>query len=257
MATALQLAEFADRLLGSRVISDYPNAVNGLQVDTDQPVAALAAAVDFSSRSVKGAIKAGANLLIVHHGAFWGGAEPLTGARYRTFRLLIENSLGVYSSHLPLDCHPSLGNNVLLAETLGLKVGSSFGFHKGTAIGVAGDSKSSLSDLTASISSFAQAHSGRIHHTPAAAGRLVGRWAICTGAGADADTLREARERKIETLIVGEGAHWTAVDAEENDIVIVYAGHYATETLGVQALAKTLAAEFKIPWHFIPTPTGT
>jgi putative NIF3 family GTP cyclohydrolase 1 type 2 len=86
---------------------------------------------------------------------------------------------------------------------------------------------------------------------------LVGRWAICSGAGADSDTLREAKERKIETLIVGEGAHWTAVDAEENNIVIVYAGHYATETLGVQALAKALAAEFTIPWHFIPTPTGT
>jgi len=257
MATALQLAEFADRLLGSRVISDYPNAVNGLQVDTDQPVAALAAAVDFSSRSVKGAIKAGANLLIVHHGAFWGGAEPLTGARYRTFRLLIENSLGVYSSHLPLDCHPRLGNNVLLAETLGLKIDSSFGFHKGTSIGVAGESDSSLSNLTVAITRFAQEHFGRIHHTPAAAGRLVGRWAICSGAGADSDTLREAKERKIETLIVGEGAHWTAVDAEENNIVIVYAGHYATETLGVQALAKALAAEFTIPWHFIPTPTGT
>jgi putative NIF3 family GTP cyclohydrolase 1 type 2 len=109
-------------------------------------------------------------------------------------------------------------------------------------------------------SSFAAEHGGRAQATPFGRDgnrRRVGRWAVCTGAGADTDTLREAGERKIQTLIVGEGPHWTAVYAEENDLVLIYVGHYASETLGVQALAAAISAKFGIPWEFIPAPTGT
>jgi len=85
---------------------------------------------------------------------------------------------------------------------------------------------------------------------------MTSRWAICTGAGASAETLHEAAERNIDTLIVGEGPHWTAVDADELGITIIYAGHYATETLGVQALAAYVAERYDVPWHFIDVPTG-
>jgi putative NIF3 family GTP cyclohydrolase 1 type 2 len=92
--------------------------------------------------------------------------------------------------------------------------------------------------------------------SPSKEGRKTKRWAICTGAGAAADTLKEATERGVDTLIVGEGPHWTAVHADENDIVIIYAGHYATETLGVRALAQHIGNRFNLPWHFVSAPTG-
>ena len=87
--------------------------------------------------------------------------------------------------------------------------------------------------------------------------RRTRRWALCTGAGASSDTLREAAELGVDTLIVGEGPHHTAVEAGELGIAIIYAGHYATETLGVRALAQHVGERFSVPWTFIPAPTGT
>jgi putative NIF3 family GTP cyclohydrolase 1 type 2 len=88
-------------------------------------------------------------------------------------------------------------------------------------------------------------------------GRRTRRWAIITGAGASSESLREAAAQGIDTLITGEGPHHTAVEAPELGIVVLYAGHYATETLGVTALAEAIGAEFGIPWSFVAAPTGT
>ena len=95
-----------------------------------------------------------------------------------------------------------------------------------------------------------------MRHTPVAAERRTRRWGLCTGAGASSDTLREAAERGIDTLVVGEGPHHTAVDAMERDIAVIYAGHYATETLGVQAVARHLERTYGLPWTFVHAPTG-
>jgi len=257
MPRATEIAAFADSLLRSAQIPDYPGSLNGLQVGTDADISGLAAAVDFSARAVRGARNAGANLLLVHHGAFWGQPLPLTGTRFSIMKELLSSSIGVYSSHLPLDSHPTIGNNVLLAKKLGLVPDSAFGHFNNYAIGVSGRSAGPVNDLLKKVEAFSHEHGGSVRHSPFQAGRSVGNWAVCSGAGADASTLREATDRGINTFIVGEGPHWTAVHAEEHDLILVYAGHYATETLGVQALAEALAAEFKIPWCFIPAPTGT
>ncbi|HVT01870.1 MAG TPA: Nif3-like dinuclear metal center hexameric protein [Thermoanaerobaculia bacterium] len=257
MPKAAEIAAFADSLLRTHEIPDYPNALNGLQVGTDAEISKLGAAVDFSARAVGLAAKAGVNLLLVHHGAFWDGLAPITGRRLRVLSDLLSASIGVYSSHLPLDCHPVLGNNVLLAQRLGLVPESPFGKFNEISIGTSGHSACLVSELLDTATTFAQEHGGHVHSTPFRTGRNVGRWAICTGAGADSDTLREAGQRGIETLIVGEGPHWTAVRAEESGLVLIYAGHYVTETLGVQALAAAISAEFRIPWEFIAAPTGT
>ncbi len=260
MPTAAEIASFADELLRTQDVPDYPNAINGLQIGTDAQISKVAASVDFSGKTVSGARKAGANLLVVHHGAFWEGLVPVTGKRQQVLGELMTNSIGVYSSHIPLDCHPTLGNNVLLAKKLGLDPTSGFGIFNNISIGVAGESSLRISELLGAANSVAAEHGGRAHATPfgrEGEARKVGRWAMCTGAGANTDTVREANERRIQTLIVGEGPHWTAVYAEENDLVLVYIGHYASETLGVQALAAAISEEFSIPWEFIPAPTGT
>jgi dinuclear metal center YbgI/SA1388 family protein len=250
------LARYADTLLESGNTGDYPNALNGLQLENKSPIRSIAAAVDFSSRSIQGAISTNSNLLLVHHGMFWGGLEKLTGAAYRRVQSLIESDIAVYASHLPLDRHPTLGNNVLLARELGLEPTGGFARFENFFIGVRGESDVETSVLATRARQFAAAEGGDVRISPSKQGRRTKRWAICTGAGAASDTLREAGTMGIDTLIVGEGPHWTAVQADENDLVIIYAGHYATETLGVRALAQHLAERFNLPWHFVSAPTS-
>jgi dinuclear metal center YbgI/SA1388 family protein len=256
MATIHEVAEYADTLLNTRTTPDYPSALNGLQFQGSRPLRRVAAAVDFSTRAIEGAKELDANLLVVHHGMFWGGLSPFTGAAYRRARLLFENDIAVYSSHIPLDCHSTLGNNVLLARELGLTPARDFARYQGIFIGVAGDSDIATRALVDKAKSFARKYGHETRTTPIAAERRTRRWGICSGAGAAADTLQEAIDDGIDTLIVGEGPHWTAITAEENDLAIIYAGHYATETLGVCALAHHLGQKYGVPWDFVSAPTG-
>ena len=187
---------------------------------------------------------------------FWGGAQPIVGSAYDRLRLLLAHDVAVYASHLPLDAHPSLGNNVLLAAALGLEPTAGFARYKAIDVGVQGMSDVPTSDMRDRAEKFASQHGGSVRSSPIAQGRRTRRWAICTGAGASSETLLEAQAGGIDTLIVGEGPHHTAVAAEDADIVVIYAGHYATETLGVQAVAEHLTTTFGIPSTFIRAPTG-
>ncbi len=235
-----ELARYADELLGTDITPDYPAALNGLQLENQSEIKGIASAVDLSTRAIDGAIKVEANLLIVHHGMFWGGFEQIRGAAYRRIRSLLEHDIAVYSSHLPLDRHPTFGNNVLLANELGLTPTDTFANYGGIFIGVSGASDVETTALVQRARKFATAFSGEVRVTPITQGRRTKRWAMCTGAGASSDTLKEAARMRIDTLIVGEGPHHTAVQAEESGLAIIYAGHYATETLGVRALAQHL-----------------
>ncbi len=255
MATITEIASHLDELLHTAEIPDYSNALNGIQVETDAEITKVAAAVDARERTIANAIEAGANLLIVHHGMFWGGLLPLRGPNLRRVRSLITSNLALYSSHLPLDAHPELGNNALLARELGLTPSSGFARYKTIEIGVAGTSDVPTAQLIARADAIARQHGGAARYTATDVSRVTRRWAICTGAGASRDTLDEAAARGIDTLIVGEGPHWTAVDAEELGITVIYAGHYATETLGVRALAEYVSHRYGIPWTFIEAPT--
>lgn len=256
MTDLATIGRYLDDLLRTAETPDYPNALNGIQVANRSAIRRVAAAVDFSRRTIDGAIAADANLLLVHHGMFWGGVQPLRGALYERLELLIRHDIAVYSSHLPLDAHPTVGNNSLLAAALGLSPEAGFARHQGLEIGVQGTAKIPTESLAQRARAFAAEHGGHAVVTPIEAGRLTRRWAICTGAGAGSETLREAAAGGIDTLIVGEGPHWTAVDGPEAGLVIIYAGHYATETLGVRALAAQISDRFGIPHVFVQAPTG-
>jgi len=256
VATAADIADYLDALLQTRDTPDYAGAVNGLQVAGEGDVRAVAAAVDFSRRAIDGAAERGANLLLVHHGMFWAGVQPIRGPAYDRLKALLTHGIAVYSSHLPLDRHPELGNNVLLARALGLAPSGEFARYKTIAVGVRGDADVPTADLVTRAAAFAAAHGGAAVATPFPEGRRTRRWGLCTGAGASSETLGEAAELGLDTLVVGEGPHYTAVEAQEAGIVVIYAGHYATETLGVSALAAHVAARFAIPWSFVAAPTG-
>lgn len=254
--TLSDVAAHLDHVLNVSGIPDYPNAVNGVQCEHAGPVRAVASAVDASERTIRLAAAAGANLLLVHHGLFWGGLQPITAHRRARLQLLFEHDMAVYSAHLPLDAHPTLGNSRLLANLLGLTVSDGFAHHDGIACGVQGTSDIATADLLMAVDGFSRRHGGAALATALAPSRRTRRWAVCSGAGAGASTLAEATTDGIDTLVVGEGPHWTAVDAPERGLAIIYAGHYATETLGVRALGAVLSDTFGIPHSAVDAPTG-
>jgi len=250
------IAQHLDALLRTAEIPDYPGALNGIQVEHTGPVRRCAVAVDASLRTIQGAIDAGANLLIVHHGLFWSGAQPLRGRFYERIHRLITNDVAVYASHLPLDLHPALGNNALLAAALGLEPTEGFARFQSVEVGVSGAADVDTSILADRMRAIAEREGGSLVAVGVTPGRRTRRWGICTGAGASSDTLREATLRGIDTLMVGEGPQHTAVDAPELGIAVLYGGHYATETFGVRALGAEVERAFGIPWSFIAAPTG-
>lgn len=249
------MVRYLDDELRTSEVPDYDAALNGLQLANGGSVSRLAAAVDFSAQSVAAAVQERAQLLLVHHGMFWR-AQRLVGPAYERLRNAIAGDLAVYASHIPLDLHPELGNNVLLAKELELRVTGTFGRYRDVEIGVMGTSDLSTTSLFDRVRAFSGRFKTAAVSTPVASTRQTRRWAIVTGAGASTETLDEARERGVDTLIVGEGAHHTAIQAMEDGLAVLYAGHYATETLGVCALAERVSERFEVSWVFVDVPSG-
>jgi dinuclear metal center YbgI/SA1388 family protein len=255
-APLARIADHLDALLRTAEVPDYAGALNGIQVEHAGPVTRCAVAVDASLQTIEGAIATGANLLLVHHGLFWSGVQPLRGRFYERARLLVQHDVAVYSSHLPLDLHPTLGNNPLFARALGLNPTRGFARFQTIDLGVMGDTDIETGALVAATRAIAEREGGSLVTVGVQPGRRTRRWALCTGSSASSDTLREAAAAGVDTLIVGEGPHHTGVEAQELGIAMLYAGHYATETFGVRALGAELERAFGLPWSFVPAPTG-
>ena len=244
------IVKHGDKILRTKIICDYDGAVNGLQVGNSGAVTRIAAAVDASLATVKLAVAAKADLLIVHHGLFWSTRQPWTGRNHELLRLLIENDLAVYSSHLPLDAHPKLGNNAQLCAALGLKNLRPFFLSHGQFIGFQARQKISRADMAKRLG---RATGVKPRIIPGG-GRICERIGVVTGSvGGD---LKQAADEGVDTLVTGEGPHWTFALAEELGLNVFHGGHYATETFGVKALAAHLSKKFKVPWGFLDHPTG-
>ncbi len=240
-----EIVEWADATLRTREIEDYPNAHNGLQLENSGAVTRIAAAVDACEAVIRMAVEAGADLLIVHHGMLWGGAQRIEGALYRKVRLAIEHDLAIYSAHLPLDQHPTLGNNALLAKAIGVRRTTPF-----LGIGVRGSVNLSLAALIDRVERVVNAP---VHVAPGGPERIKSIGIVTGGGG---DLITKIAPGEVDAYLTGEGSHWTYTAAEERGINLLYAGHYATETFGVKALAAAAADRFGVPWAFIDHPTG-
>jgi dinuclear metal center YbgI/SA1388 family protein len=245
-----EIVSYCDRLLRTAEIGDYDGAVNGLEVENKGRVKLIAAAVDASLATVRLAVAAKADLLLVHHGLFWGPSHPWTGKRYALLRLLLDADIAVYSSHLPLDAHPKLGNNAQLCAALGFTRSRPFFFSHGQKIGFQVQKPIARGKLALMVK---QAVGAEVRVIPGGPGicRRIG--VVTGGAGGD---LKMAAAEGVDTFITGEGPHWTYALAEELGLNVIYAGHYATETFGVKALAANLSKRFKVPSVFIDHPTG-
>ncbi len=245
------LINYLDQLLWTSEVRDYLQAQNGLQLANGGEVKRVAVAVDACLSVVEQAVAAEADLLIVHHGLFWSGLQPITGAYYQKIKLAMQHGLAIYSSHLPLDRHPKFGNNVLLAKELGLSKLTPALEVQGELIGLKGNCNPISRDLFLELVS--KAVGGKVHLAPGNS-EIVEKVLVVTG-GAGSEVAAAAKEG-IDAFVTGEGPHWSYTMAEELGINLIYAGHYATETFGVKALGALLEKEFDLPWSFIDHPTN-
>jgi dinuclear metal center YbgI/SA1388 family protein len=250
MASLSEFVSYTDRFLRIHQVGDWDNALNGLQIENSGGVTLIGAAVDVSTRVLTEAQRRQVDLLIVHHGLFWPGLQPIRGALRRQLRIAFENDIALYSAHLPLDIHPKVGNNAQLSAALGLKVPQPFLEERGQAVGLKLRGSTSRGELVRKLQKALNGSVKVFDFGPKQA-RAVG---IVTGA-AGSEIYRVAKEN-IDTFITGEAPHWAAVAAEELGVNLLLGGHYATEVFGVKALAAHLSKRFRVSWEFIDCPTG-
>lgn len=247
-----EVTAYLDGYLRIREIPDETNALNGLQVENSGRVSEIVAAVDASQRTIErvaAECEPGA-LLLVHHGLFWDGNQPVAGRRFRRLKVLFDHDIAVYSAHIPLDAHPEVGNNAILARMLGIFDPVPFDTYRGIPFGAAGPLIMSRSTLVQRLRDLLGGEVRLIAGGPETTTRVG---VITGGAGG---RVAAAAAAGLDTFITGEGAHHTAFDALELGVNVCHAGHYATETVGVKALAEHLADRFALDWTFHDHPTG-
>jgi dinuclear metal center YbgI/SA1388 family protein len=241
-----EIVAYCDRRTRRAAFTDFPGAFNGLQVANSGRVTHIGAAVDAGLTPFDQAVAKGVDFLLVHHGLFWSPPQPITGPVYQRLSVLVEGNCALYSSHLPLDAHPEIGNNALLARQLGLKPRRWFLKHEGEAIGCIAASAMRRVELRRRLTALYP----RIIAIEfgSAAPRAV---AFCSGSGSS--VVRELEPARVDTLVTGELREESFNYAQEHHLNLYACGHYATETHGVKALAAELAKRFRLPWDFIAT----
>jgi dinuclear metal center YbgI/SA1388 family protein len=244
------IVSYADDFLRIREVGDWENALNGVQIENSGQVTRLGTAVDVSTRVLTEAAKRNVDLLIVHHGLFWPGLQPVKSALRQQLQLAFENNIALYSAHLPLDIHSKIGNNAELIAALGLKSAQPFLEEKGQPVGLKARASMPRNEL---IRKLRKALGGPVK-VFGFGPRQTHTIGVVTG-GAGSEIYRVAQEN-IDTFITGEAPHWAAVAAQELGMNLLLGGHYATEVFGVKALAAHLSKRFGIPWEFIDCPTG-
>jgi dinuclear metal center YbgI/SA1388 family protein len=246
MPTLSDLVAYCDQRTRRTAFKDAPGACNGLQLANDGRVTKIGAAVDAGVVPFQLAVAAGIDFLIVHHGMYWDMPRPLTGAAYERVTTLVRGNCALYSNHLPLDGHPQLGNNALLAKQLGLTPSRPFLVRDGEAIGCLARSRLTRAAIRAKLERLYPRVIAIEYGsaTPAAV-------AFCSGSGYSA--VPALGPAGVDTLVTGELREDCFNRAQEEKLNLYLCGHYATEVHGVKALAAELAKKFRLPWEFIAT----
>lgn len=231
------------------------SAINGLQVAGKKKVSKIAFAVDGVLETFEAAAEAGADMMIVHHGIYWGFQYPLRGANYKRIKTLMDHDIALYAVHLPLDAHGEVGHNVTLLKELGADAETlaPFGKYKDTTIGwTAKVPEISRDALTERLGSLLGDPVQLLGFGP----EKIRSVACITGAGADFATVGEAKIKNIHYFISGEAAHPIYHYSREAGVNIALGGHYNTEVFGLRALRTHLESLYDVETCFIDCPTG-
>ncbi len=245
-----EIVDFLNELL--KVDEWQDKSKNGLQVEGKKEVNKVAFAVDACMDVFEKAKEIGADMIVVHHGLIWGGIEYVRGIVRRRLEFLLKNEISLYAVHLPLDAHPSIGNNAQILKVLNLEPVEGFGVYQGREIGYIG-----TYDKAMSLDSVLKLIGERINPNLTVlrfGSEKVKRVGVVSGRGGFA--LDEGIEKGIDLFLTGEHDHSIYHLAKEGEVNVVFAGHYATETFGVKALMKVVGQEFDVDVAFIDCPTG-
>lgn len=245
-----ELVRYLDRTLRIAEIPDY--GPQGLQVEGTEEVTRIVFTVDAGLPCIDAALKVGAHMLIVHHGLFWGNQELIRGPFARRIRRLLQGNLNLYAAHLALDAHPDFGNNAELARLLDMTVDRWFCNVKGNDIGVICTAPAGLelAALTGAVKARLGVEPRVLAHGPS----VVRRVAIVSGGAAS--HAAEAAALGADTFVTGETSHSHYYDALDHGMNLIFAGHYASETVGLKALGRHLNGRFGLETVFIDLPTG-
>jgi dinuclear metal center YbgI/SA1388 family protein len=229
------------------------DSINGLQIDNNSTqVEKIGLAVDACRESIERAVGINCNLLIVHHGLFWGEQKSILNYQYQRIRSLIMGDTALYAAHLPLDAHPEVGNNVQIAKTIGLTSLAPFAEYHGTPIGMKG--LMGETRLLSELASGLEKKIGRCTSLLPFGKEKIHSVGIVSGSATDPELFRELKKQEIDLFITGEPKHGAYYLAQELNINVFYGGHYVTETFGVKALGKHLEEKFNISAEFIDAP---
>lgn len=228
-------------------------SMNGLQVGRrDKQVRTLVTAVDACQETFLRARDAGADMLFVHHGLFWGSPIGVTDEHYARLKTLLDADIALYAMHLPLDQHLELGNNAVMAAELGLVDVAPFGRMKGTEIGVQGRLTAPL-DMEEIARRLFGGRENTLRMLPFGKTRVESVGLISGGAPFE---VEQAISAGLDLYITGDANHIVYHRAQEAGINVIFGGHYATETWGVRALGERCARELGLEHSFIDVPTG-
>lgn len=231
-------------------------SLNGLQIQNSSPelkeIKKVAFAVDACEESAKKAAQAKAQLLFVHHGIFWGHQEPVTGALYKKISVFLKNDLALYACHAPLDSNIPYGNNYCLAQRINLIDTEPFGSWKGMTLGIKGHLKTpvTIEELSKKILQKNE----KPLHVMSFGKKLISTVGIISGAGGD--DVNQAVQENLDAFITGEVGHASYHFIKESAINVIAAGHYQTETIGIQNIMEKLSNETGIETFFIDIPTN-
>lgn len=241
-------------LLDTAAWSSKDSSLNGLQVGSrDAEIGKVAFAVDASRESIQRAVHLGAQALVVHHGLFWGKPTTLTGILYQRVSLLIQHGLCLFAYHLPLDAHPELGNNAVLARRMGLIDLKPFGDYKGHKIGVQGRFTEPL-DFELWLDRFSGGDRSRLLSVLSFGPAQVTTAGVISGGGPW--EIDQAIAAGLDLYVTGDAQHGIYHTAKEARIHVVCAGHYFTEIWGIHALCEWTRRELGLEAFFLDLPTG-
>jgi len=239
--------------LGIDAMKGKDDSLNGIQVSrSPESIKKIAFAVDACAETIRRSEESGANALFVHHGLFWGEPLRIEGALLERLKMLLRSNMALYACHLPLDMHPEVGNNAVLANLLSLDERLPFGEYHGTSIGVSGTLKTPLS-IPEILMRILPDNSEPL--AVIAAGKEKVRSVAIVSGGAPFEVF-QTFGKGIDLFITGEPSHSIYHHVVENKLDFIAAGHYATEIWGVKAVAEKLAREKGIETVFIDLPTG-
>ena len=245
-----QLVNYLDTYLRISEIKDY--GPQGLQLEANQTdIKRIALAVDVSPAIIEATAAWNADMLLVHHGILWRAVECIAGPLGQRVRDLLHHDINLYAAHLPLDAHTEVGNNAILADIAGLEEREWWGAPTGTPLGVIGTlpTPQPLEQLVGVFESKLNCTARVLQHGPTTVSKL----AILSGFGAD--RIAEVKALGADTYLTGETSHANYWAAQDFGLNVIFAGHYATETVGVQALGQHLAAKFGVEVQFFDFPT--